>query len=50
MRYNFNRVVDRNDTYSVKWDRDFLKENFKIDDFLPLWVVDMDLQRFSIVF
>ncbi|MFW9972681.1 MAG: MalY/PatB family protein [Candidatus Odinarchaeota archaeon] len=44
MKYNFDRVIDRSGTYSVKWDRQFLKEHFKTDDILPLWVADMDFQ------
>ena len=44
MKYNFDRIIDRNGTFSVKWDKDFLREQFKSDDVLPLWVADMDFQ------
>ena len=44
MKYDFDRIIDRCDTHSVKWDSCFLKERFKIDDVLPLWVADMDFQ------
>lgn len=38
----FNRVYDRRNTRSVKWD--LLKDIFKTDDVLPMWVADMDFQ------
>jgi len=44
MRYDFDRVIERSGTNSVKWDKQFLKEHFKTDDILPLWVADMDFQ------
>jgi cystathionine beta-lyase len=44
MKYNFDRIIDRNGTFSVKWDKYFLREQFKSDDVLPLWVADMDFQ------
>ena len=44
MKYDFDRVIDRTDTDSLKWDKHFLKEKFKTDDILPLWVADMDFQ------
>jgi len=44
MKYDFDRVIERSGTNSVKWDKQFLKEHFKTDDILPLWVADMDFQ------
>ncbi|MFX0005157.1 MAG: MalY/PatB family protein [Promethearchaeota archaeon] len=44
MKYNFDRVIDRSQTNSVKWNKNFLKEEFGSDDVLPLWVADMDFQ------
>ena len=44
MKYDFDRIIDRSGTNSVKWDKHFLKEHFKADDILPLWVADMDFQ------
>jgi cystathionine beta-lyase len=44
MKYDFDRIIDRAGTYSVKWDKYFLKEQFKSDEVLPLWVADMDFQ------
>jgi len=35
---DFNKIIDRSETNSIKWDR------FKEKDALPLWVADMDFQ------
>ena len=37
MTYNFDKIVDRNNTGSLKW-------NWFDDDILPMWVADMDFQ------
>lgn len=37
---NFDEIIDRNGTNSVKYDD--LKSKFGVDDILPLWVADMD--------
>jgi len=39
MKYDFNRVIDRRNTYSIKYDP---ASRGKPDDVLPLWVADMD--------
>ncbi len=39
LQYDFDRVIDRHNTYSVKWDTSFGDR-----DILPLWVADMDFQ------
>ena len=44
MRYDFDRVIDRTETHSVKWDKHVLKEFFGTEDILPAWVADMDFQ------
>ncbi|MFX1379268.1 MAG: MalY/PatB family protein [Promethearchaeota archaeon] len=44
MNYDFNRIIDRSQTNSVKWNTHFLKEKYGTDDILPLWVADMDFQ------
>ncbi|MEE9379156.1 MAG: MalY/PatB family protein [Candidatus Lokiarchaeia archaeon] len=44
MKYDFDRVIDRTKTNSIKWNKYFLKERFESDDVLPLWVADMDFQ------
>ena len=42
MTVDFDRVIDRYQTNSVKWD--FVKDIFGRDDLLPMWVADMDFQ------
>ncbi len=42
MKYDFDQVIDRTDTHSVKWDKNLLEEFFGTSDALPLWVADMD--------
>jgi len=39
MNYDFDRVIDRRNTYSIKYDP---ASRGKPDDVLPLWVADMD--------
>jgi len=36
MKYDFDALVDRHDTGSIKWDR------YKGRDIIPMWVADMD--------
>ena len=40
MKYDFDKITDRKNTNSIKYD--FAKERGKPDDVLPLWVADMD--------
>ena len=42
MKYNFDEVVNRKGTNSVKWDN--LKEIYGREDILPLWIADMDFK------
>ncbi|MDO4288110.1 MAG: aminotransferase class I/II-fold pyridoxal phosphate-dependent enzyme, partial [Eubacterium sp.] len=42
MMYDFDTIIDRNNTLSVKYD--FKTENKKPQDVLPLWVADMDFR------
>ena len=44
MKYDFDEVIKRDGTLSVKWDKKFLHDNFKVSDVLPLWVADMDFR------
>ena len=39
MKYDFDRVIDRQGTYSIKYDP---ASRGKPDDVLPMWVADMD--------
>ena len=40
MEYDFDRVVDRKNTHSAKWDR--VEALYGDRDILPMWVADMD--------
>lgn len=42
MKYDFERVYDRRNTNSLKWD--FAAERHHSEDELPLWVADMDFR------
>lgn len=42
MKYDFNEVIDRHNTNSVKWD--FNKEKFGEEDVIPMWIADMDFK------
>lgn len=45
--YDFDKVVDRNNTQNVKYD--YRKTYFGSDDVLPMWVADMDFETPSFV-
>ncbi len=42
MKYDFDKIIDRENTRSVKFD--MRKEYFGKDDVLPMWVADMDFE------
>lgn len=42
MKYDFDKVVDRTGTHTVKYD--FRKQYFGADDVIPMWVADMDIE------
>jgi len=42
VRYDFDKVIERRNTQSTKWDS--VKALFGSDDVLPLWVADMDFR------
>ncbi|NHJ46973.1 MAG: pyridoxal phosphate-dependent aminotransferase [Asgard group archaeon] len=42
--WNFDDIIDRTGTSSVKWDPEFMEILFKTGDLLPLWVADMDFK------
>ena len=42
MTYNFDEVIERRGTDSVKWDG--VKSGWGRDDLLPMWVADMDFR------
>ncbi len=41
MKYDFDKVIDRTNHHSAKWDE--LEVTFGAKDVLPMWVADMDL-------
>lgn len=42
MKYNFDEIIERRGTDSVKWDG--VKKIWGRDDLLPMWVADMDFR------
>jgi cysteine-S-conjugate beta-lyase len=42
MIHNFDRIINRQNTHSYKWDQS--KKLFGNSDILPLWVADMDFE------
>lgn len=42
MKYDFDKIIERKNTNSVKWDT--VKERFGSNDILPMWVADMDFE------
>ncbi|NLX81914.1 MAG: cystathionine beta-lyase, partial [Proteiniphilum sp.] len=40
MKYNFDKIIDRSGTDTIKLGR--LKDMFGREDLMPLWVADMD--------
>lgn len=47
MTYSFEAIVDRTGTNAIKWDSETLGRLFELkdqDNYLPLWVADMDFQ------
>ncbi|MEL7656431.1 MAG: MalY/PatB family protein [Bacillota bacterium] len=47
MTYDFNEIIERRETNSLKYD--FAAERGMPEDVLPLWVADMDFQTPSVV-
>ena len=42
MKYNFDQIIDRHNTNSLKFD--FAIQRKRPQDAIPLWVADMDFQ------
>lgn len=42
MKYNFDEIIDRRGTESIKWDA--VSERWGRNDLLPMWVADMDFR------
>jgi cystathionine beta-lyase len=42
MKYDFDKIVDRTATESMKWD--YPRQVLKVEDAIPMWVADMDFE------
>lgn len=42
MKYDFDKIINRSNTSSVKWD--YLDNIFGKKDIIPMWVADMDFE------
>lgn len=42
MKYNFDEIIDRKNSDSIKWAT--LKENYGDEEILPMWIADMDFK------
>lgn len=42
MKYDFDQIIDRRSTNSIKWS--YLKKIYGDEDVLPMWVADMDFK------
>ena len=42
MNYNFDEIINRNGTDSVKWDA--VESRWGRNDLIPMWVADMDFR------
>jgi hypothetical protein len=42
MEYDFDRIIDRRNTDSVKWSEKILQNIFGNKESIPMWVADMD--------
>ncbi|MCT8977778.1 pyridoxal phosphate-dependent aminotransferase [Clostridium sp. CX1] len=42
MKYNFDEIIDRTNTNSIKWN--FNKELLGYEDVIPMWIADMDFK------
>lgn len=43
-KYNFDEIIDRSETDSIKWSKKHLKENFGEEKSIPMWIADMDFK------
>ncbi len=42
VKYNFDKIIDRGEYHSVKWDK--LETMFGTKDVLPMWIADMEFR------
>jgi len=39
-KYNFDEIIDRRETDSIKWSKKHLKENFREEESIPMWIAE----------
>lgn len=44
MKYDFDEMIDRRETDSIKWNKGIIKDEFGDGELLPLWIADMDFK------
>ncbi|PSM58026.1 cystathionine beta-lyase [Clostridium diolis] len=44
IKYNFDEIINRVKTDSVKWSKKHLKDNFGDESCIPMWIADMDFR------
>ena len=47
--YNFNKIINRSHTSSIKWNPEVLLKTFGTEDCLPLWIADMDFEAAPVI-
>ena len=43
-KYNFDEIIERGHTDSIKWSKQHLKKEFGAEDSVPMWIADMDFK------
>jgi cystathionine beta-lyase len=43
-KHNFDEIIDRRKTDSIKWSKKHLEENFGDESCIPMWIADMDFR------
>ncbi|QDQ02853.1 pyridoxal phosphate-dependent aminotransferase [Lysinibacillus fusiformis] len=44
IKYNFDEIINRRETDSIKWSKKHLQENFGDEESIPMWIADMDFK------
>lgn len=47
--FNFDKLVNRKSTYSIKWCKYVMKERFNNPNAIPLWIADMDFETPDVI-
>jgi cystathionine beta-lyase len=46
-KFDFDEIIERRDTDSIKWSKKRLIEDFGAEDSIPMWIADMDFKAAS---